>query len=428
MTDDVAGKAYVEQFGHETFSRADNAVRANKASKQTADTFQASATFLDLLQIWGAVDPEITAKVKFAKYHALRIAKAIRAGEDPNLSNPAPEPMSEEDLPPLDPNDADVQMLDTQTRPRQPSVVEVPDEADRMQHNLARTSSLDQSLHPSRDSSVAPPPDKLERQPSVVEVPDDADRIQRDLAPQSSLNESLHPSRDPSLPRPPPNDVSPLQDPTAFYANQNGKPDVSPMESAEERKSSIGGNYFPRVPSPTAMSPEQFQAPPSSFALAPPDQPSNMGLPFAPSEPSLPPPPSSFPQQPTQPPPAPTHRHGHFLPQPGDPSQPGAIPPNFVPQTAPRQQQPIAPPQLRQSHGPVPPVPSTQGSVSSTQYSQQSAPIATPQSAIAPASEVAEENMMSAQKHARWAISALNFEDVPTAIRELRAALSDLGG
>ena len=425
MTDDVAGKAYVEQFGLETFSRADNAVRANKASRQTADTFQASATFLDLLQIWGAIDPDIIAKIKFAKYHTLRIAKAVKAGEDPNLSNPTPEPAPDEELPPLDPNDADVQMLDSGSKPRQPSVVEIPDEADKLQQNLARTSSLDQSLHPSRDTSMPPPTDKLERQPSVVEVPDDADRVQRSLAPQSSLNESLHPSRDPSVPRPPPNDVSPMQDPTAFYANQNGKPDISPLDSPGERKSSIGGNYFPRVPSPTAMSPTQPQAPPPGFPVAPPDRPSDMGFPSAPSEPSLPPPPSSFIQQPAQPPPAPAHRHGHFLPQPGDPSQPGAIPPNFAPQAAPRQQQPVAPPQLRQSHGPVPPVPSARGSVSSIQHTQ---PPSATQSAVTAPVEVDEERMMSAQKHSRWAISALNFEDVPTAIRELRAALSDLGG
>jgi vacuolar protein sorting-associated protein VTA1 len=32
-----------------------------------------------------------------------------------------------------------------------------------------------------------------------------------------------------------------------------------------------------------------------------------------------------------------------------------------------------------------------------------------------------------AQKHAKSAISALNFEDVPTAVRELRRALETLG-
>lgn len=38
-----------------------------------------------------------------------------------------------------------------------------------------------------------------------------------------------------------------------------------------------------------------------------------------------------------------------------------------------------------------------------------------------------EEAIMKAQKHARWAISALNFEDVNTAVKELKIALDSLG-
>lgn len=38
-----------------------------------------------------------------------------------------------------------------------------------------------------------------------------------------------------------------------------------------------------------------------------------------------------------------------------------------------------------------------------------------------------EEALAKAQKHARWAISALNFEDVNTAIKELKGALESLG-
>jgi vacuolar protein sorting-associated protein VTA1 len=34
---------------------------------------------------------------------------------------------------------------------------------------------------------------------------------------------------------------------------------------------------------------------------------------------------------------------------------------------------------------------------------------------------------MAAQKHAKWAISALHFEDVDTAVKELRIALRSLG-
>jgi len=34
ITDDFAGRAYIEQFGLETFQRAENAMRADKATRQ----------------------------------------------------------------------------------------------------------------------------------------------------------------------------------------------------------------------------------------------------------------------------------------------------------------------------------------------------------------------------------------------------------
>jgi len=40
---------------------------------------------------------------------------------------------------------------------------------------------------------------------------------------------------------------------------------------------------------------------------------------------------------------------------------------------------------------------------------------------------VDEESITKAQKHAKWAISALNYDDIPTAVKELRAALKTLG-
>lgn len=38
-----------------------------------------------------------------------------------------------------------------------------------------------------------------------------------------------------------------------------------------------------------------------------------------------------------------------------------------------------------------------------------------------------EESVLKAQRHAKFAMSALNFEDVTTAVKELRAALEVLG-
>ena len=379
----------MEQFGLETFQRADNAVRANKTSRQTADTFQASATFLDLLQIWGQIEPEIVAKSKYAKYHALRIAKAIKAGDDPNLSNPKIEP-EEEDLPQLDANDLDVQMLNGgNSLQRQPSVVEVPDETDRTQRHLAQRSHLDESLNPSRAPSL--PREGEARQPSIEHVADEAHHLQSSLAPQSTLDQSLHPSRTHTPPPPQSGiyDVSPLRQPTEPIDPANEVAAISPIsaEDSSERKPSTGGNYFPAVPPPLSHPAEE----PNTFALSSP-----------PSEPYLPEPPSTFhniPDTDSMPPeptptrasaPPPQRHHGHFLP----PSQP--IPPALAPQSQPRQQ---IPPALRQIH----------------------------QQPFQPPVEIDEQSIMKAQKHARFAISALNFEDVPTAVKELRGALMTLG-
>lgn len=431
----MVGKAYIEQFGLETFERADNAVKADKATRQTADTYQAAATFLDLLQIFGALDPEIAAKVKYAKYHALRIAKALKAGEDPNLSNPRQETPTEEQLPALDPNDAEVRALEgVSTRPRQPSVVEIPDEADRLQKTLSQKSVLDESLHPSRDTSIPPDQRKTERQPSVVEVPDEADRLQHNLAKQSSLDESLHPSRQPSLPQTPNNGVSPIaaQDAAAFYTNQQDPVDVSPLDSPE-RKPSVGGNYFPMVPSDAAAS--DLPSAPTAAAGGP-------DLPSAPTDiagraPSHPPAPPSIDTISARAslaslnkaghasPPPPAHRHGNFLP-PAAPGQQPQIPSNFQPQQPPPQL-PVNPPQLRQHHGPVPPIPQGRQVVSPSPIHPPIHPPVAAQSSQSDEVVVDEDAIMKAQKHARWAISALNFEDVPTAIRELRGALASLG-
>lgn len=106
-----------------------------KLGRQTADTFDAAATFFDLTREWGTPEPDILQKIKFAKWNAARILKAIRQGEDPNETNPkAPEPEPEALLP-VDPTELELE-LDPATQeppsnlsppPRHVSVEEVPD-------------------------------------------------------------------------------------------------------------------------------------------------------------------------------------------------------------------------------------------------------------------------------------------------------------
>ena len=387
IIDDLAGQAYIEQFGQETFQRADNAMKANKASRQTADTFQAAATFFDLCQIWGPLDAETASKIKFAKYHALRIAKAIKANVDPNLSNPIPEP----EQPPLDPNDPDVQMIDSlglstkhQDAFRQPSVVEVPDEHDRLQGHMAGRSTYDESLHPSRAPSVPPQPAQA-HQPSP-------------------------------------------QQPAEDYYHSAAPPEVSPLDpSTADRTMSDGGGYFPRVPD------TDERAPPVNLRNAPPEDPNSPPV-VLPDSSTLPPPTFSAagfpPSQPPNslhsfPPPnmdEPKISPSSSAPMPSyGPAPPSASAPDFPqqPPSAPRQ----APPTPLQPF-PVPGTPVRQAPLTQ----QTATPSMVPPPISSHASYLTdEEAILKAQKHARWAISALNFEDAHTAVKELRGALDALG-
>ncbi|KAK7540786.1 Vta1 like-domain-containing protein [Phyllosticta citribraziliensis] len=326
IMDEVAAKAYLEQFALETFQRADNTVRANKVTAQTADTFRAAATFLDLMAIWGPLEPEIAAKSKYAKYHALRIAKALKAGEDPNLSNPvrSPSPTLEEAPPALDPNDPEVQNINN-GQSLQPTVEDAP-------------------------PSFAPSPAPASDWPGPGE-----------FAPPG-------PSNSGPFPPPPQHDVSPLDSP-----------------SRKGSTTSVGGGYFPTVPTFTSAN-----AVPSLPTA--PEQPMDTDTPMG-SAPSAP-------------------------PAPADPvaSQPPASDPQDFYRSAPA-------PVSTTNH--IPPAPST----------APSAPRDMPMGGVTPSIESAgsgaykndDDSILNAQKHAKWAISALNFEDVPTAVKELQIALQSLG-
>ncbi|KAL8872541.1 MAG: hypothetical protein Q9174_001847 [Haloplaca sp. 1 TL-2023] len=378
IMDDLAAQVFVEQFATETLQRGDNAMKANKSSRQTADTLAAAVVFLELRQIWESMDAETSSKVKYAKYHAMRILKAIRAGEDPNLSNPAAEPAPAAEQP-FEGADPDVQMLDGS--PAHPvaykaSVEEVPDEHDRLEKHMAQRSAIDQSLHPSRAPSI-PRLSEQQQYPSG-QTTQDAGNAEN------------------------------------FY-NQAPVPDVSPLQSPERgRNSSIGGGYFPRTPDD--IGPRN----PSSVVN---ESSSNFELPSPPSLPDVSSSPPSIPSAPGVPPTQPSQGIPRFPPNGIDPTRfngpsAGSVPYNH--------RQPGVPPS--QSHGlPQPSAPS-----SLPQPPPVPAPSVVPYSLTGhessrPSAVVDEEAMAKAQKHARWAISALNFEDVNTAIQELNGALKSLG-
>ncbi|KAF4344084.1 vacuolar sorting-associated VTA1 like [Fusarium beomiforme] len=316
IVDNAAGQAYVEQFAQQTFDRAERTLRANKVTRQTADTFDAAATFFDLTREWGDPDPEVVKKIKFAKWNAARILKAIREGKDPNETNPnAPEPEPEVAL---DPSDPEVQALSGVPRA---SVEDAPDAGD----------------PPSVPTFTDAPP----------RIPDDP-------------------------------------------------------------------GYFPPQP--------QHQPQPEPFVPSPLSQSPTPGLPGGPPSPppvGLPPTVSPVPETPAQPatqippqpsPQIPTKLPSHFAPPPPQPFIPSA-PPSWTPTpSAPHPAAANPPPVIPQAPAPQPSAP---------------APAPVPVQTTGFATDHRDINQ--AQKHAKWAISALNFEDVPTAVQELRNALRMLG-
>ncbi|KAI9726252.1 MAG: hypothetical protein M1834_009081 [Cirrosporium novae-zelandiae] len=334
IKDEVAAQAYIEQFGSEVFQRADNAVRANKASKQTADTFQAAATFLEVLQVWGPLDAEVAAKIKYAKFHALRIFKAIKAGEDPNSSNP---PIQTEE---------DTKSPESTTSP------------DLRQNELPNAGMLQPSLQASVEDAPSKP-ENLQRSSSKNNVENYYD--------SRSLNEPSGPAR-----------IDHRNSVGSGYFPQTSPPgldDTSPnLPSAPSGFSEPSVNTSPMVDQPPTMTPtDVFQ--------------------------SFPPPSMPAVQTPTDIPPLLT-QHPTYFPPPR-PTSGGTQPQAYY-------QQPTSTPAPLIQPPPLIPAPLQQSESTVNQV-------------------VDDAAISNAQKHARWAISALNFEDVNTAIKELRIALDSLG-
>jgi hypothetical protein len=356
------------------------------AASNTVDTLLAASAFLDILSIWKKDDPEVASKTKYAKYHALRILKAIKAGEDPNLTNPVKETPQELASPPaLDPNDPEVQSINQNASldPYQPYVETAPPT----------------NAQPSPTFSAP----KVSPPPNLPSVP-------------AGYTQGSH------------NDVSPMS---------------QPASSRRASAASVGGGYFPRTDPPTFTAENTAPSLPTAPSLetnaATPGLgqstlPTDSQLPQAPQAPQAPDP-SSYYQNASSPPQPPPHN-----PFPSPPPQntyqsppgvnPYAAPPPQAPQQAPMFQPTPGPShQNYQYNSPSPQPPQQPQQTSHAQIPQQNPyaqPSAPPAHFQGPLRDD-ERSIAEATKHAKWAISALNFDDAATAVKELRIALRALG-
>ncbi|KAJ1994229.1 hypothetical protein GGI25_003413 [Coemansia spiralis] len=80
MRDDSAASLHCSTFGLKIFAKADTEDRDGKASKTTARNFIVSSQFLQVIASFGELPEDIAEKVKYAKWRAAEILKAIREG------------------------------------------------------------------------------------------------------------------------------------------------------------------------------------------------------------------------------------------------------------------------------------------------------------------------------------------------------------
>ncbi|CCU75329.1 hypothetical protein BGHDH14_bgh00709 [Blumeria hordei DH14] len=336
IIDDMAGQAYVEEFALETFLRADRVLKANKVTKQTANTFQAAATFFELINIWSPPDAEITAKIKYAKWNAIRILRALKEGKDPNESNPKSESDDDSGLLTLDQNDPEAEQSNRSTSHLNAFFEEVPDEQD---IKITLKSQL-----PANESSILIPCSELETyppfEPDTGDLVYDTKTLDKPLASRENLTDEIIDTTNlnefPTVPK---------------YISCSNTSEALPQQNCGSLGSKLIQN-FESFPPPSLANDSSHQS------LEPPYSPLS---PFSDTRPMV------------------------LTPKVQETSK--SLTSNQISVGA-----PVIPVKVRQSMA-----------------------------------KTDTASIEKAQKHARWAISALNFEDTDTAVKELIEALKTLG-
>ncbi|WVQ93226.1 hypothetical protein IAU59_000291 [Kwoniella sp. CBS 9459] len=452
ITSEAAGAALVEAFALKVFMTADNADRAGNTGKATIRNFVVAGQFIEVLRCFeNGMTDEMEQKLQYARWKAADGAKALREGRMPASGPPIPEGGTDENPFPTLPTDApsspptatgqshsqDRGSFSSMTRPvvsssnsstpiasPRPSPgggARPPLPSIRTSQDDLRTPVRSQSGGSGAWSTVATPglpDDETEprfdlNKPSVVlpsappMTPPDKDSpgekknvrfLGPDGAPLSPASTHITVSSYDAPPAPPPTDfdsprVSPKPSPNVVLAPP---PAGRPRGDSSASTSSRSGNGS--ASAPVNGSPKHLQATNGdrsrgdSHGGASPSaiqRNSNINKPSTNVSSSItvpPPPPPSLASYPMHPPAQP-QPHGLGLTSP--------------------------PPPPPHSH------PSTSSSGSGSGHTSGPGPTRT---------NLTRREVEQTQKHAKWAISALEFDDFETARNELRKALNMLGG
>ncbi|CAD6886364.1 unnamed protein product [Tilletia controversa] len=404
ITNETASAAYVENFALKVFTAADNQDRAGQATRATARNFLVASQFLEVLDVFGALDPEIAEKIKYAKWKAADIAKAFKEGRTPVAGPPGGE--ENEAMAVTTPGD---------------TVVDSP----------AFLPSVDSA------SAIAPPP--FERASSFSSSvgggsnqPDASSRARARL----SIHAASSQSPNFSMPLPAPPKTNALEAEVAAQQAELARLGLAPPDwrgsaFAALASTSPSGSTGRPLPMPPQGAPgrDGLPVPPS-------------GLPFLVGSPSVPGSTTSFSAN-TSPhlggttplssgflPSTPTYISGTEAPPPSaplPPSSPSPYPYHHQPPTR----------QFTQGNGPLPhPPPLAPSPAMAPAPSAPPLPLtASPTALAAPPSapsafpeSLTSTQTAKAQKLAKWAISSLDYDDLATSAKHLREALDIIEG
>ncbi|KAJ9110867.1 hypothetical protein QFC19_001376 [Naganishia cerealis] len=388
ITDEAAGSAYVENFAMKVFLQADDEDRAGKASKATVRKFVVAAQFMEVLRCFdppNGMREELEQKLQYARWKAADIAKALKEGR-----TPTPGPRKSFSLS-FSSRDADLN-----------NVIAAGEEADEEQDlPPAQSPQDDESLQKTLPalpgtSSPAEPHPSTSQSEHTAHVPPPLGRqdstnsgtwstvVTPGIESASASGAFTLPSAPTAVDKPPP--------PMTTRRHSAGGLRQDRGEGHEKKEVRFAGpDGAPLSPSATVVTLDSYtapDAPPSSEFMEPEPTPDS-GLPDLPLPPT-----SKLESRDTER----STADDEAVLFPTTPSAKPTTMPNL----------PSAPP-TEPSHTRPPP----------------SAP-----EDVAPEypTSLDSKSIERCQKHARWAISALDYEDLETARKELRLALDLLEG
>ncbi|KAG1754875.1 Vta1 like-domain-containing protein [Suillus paluster] len=393
---EAASAAYVENFALRVFSMADDEDREGHATRSTAKKFLAAANFFEVLKVFPKteISDAIDDKIKYSKWKAADIAKAYREGRKPTPGpagsqfdlEPLPATSGASELPSgaeesqTSPPVTSQSPISPQTSHKRQSPKMSPDDIARANLSLRHD---DDMLSPGRWSTTATPGFDLAQDSSSVSL-DQANNWHE--APLEGRGSQLHQAWVSTDMEGATSDEEPVRDPVL---NDSSLSQVLFSPSADKSRSTLSSS--PPKERPLIYTPITREH-----------------VPPIPPHPAIPP--SSSPPRDSK---SQARARGPSVSS----QERIELPPGFVP-SSPAPMIPI-----------IPPPPMATIFVPHSPRMAPSPPGPAPVAASSPPRdfELTPTIIAKAQKHCRFAISSLDYEDAEQARKELKAALALLG-